>query len=86
MNMFRKTMPLLAFMLFTLGQATDLGADENQWHHGGTLFGTLKYGRDFDHYDHVNVNAPKGGTLNQSAMGGFDSFNPFVVRGRPAAG
>ena len=61
-------------------------ADENQWRHGGVLFGELKYGPDFDHYDHVNVNAPKGGQFNQAAIGGYDSFNPFVVRGRPAAG
>jgi len=40
----------------------------------------------FARYDHVNPEAPKGGTLNLIAMGSFDSFNPFIVRGTPAAG
>lgn len=78
------------FSLFLIVGLTGLPeiakSDENQWRHGGTLFGELKYGPDFSHYDHVNVDAPKGGRLNQAVNGGYDSFNPFVVRGRPAAG
>ena len=45
-----------------------------------------KYGEDFKHYDYVNPDAPKGGTLNSVAAGTFDSFNPFIVRGSAAAG
>ncbi|MEC9342647.1 MAG: extracellular solute-binding protein [Pseudomonadota bacterium] len=63
------------------GQAQDM-----PWKHGATLFGELKYGPDFKHYDHVNPDAPKGGMLQEDAFGSYDSFNPFVVRGRPAAG
>jgi microcin C transport system substrate-binding protein len=59
---------------------------EEGWKHGSALFGELKYGPDFSRYEHVDPQAPKGGTLNQAVNGGFDSFNPFVVRGRPAAG
>ena len=40
----------------------------------------------FERYDYVNPDAPKGGTLNVVASGTFDSFNPFIVRGTPAAG
>ena len=29
---------------------------------------------------------PKGGTLNSIASGTFDSFNPYIVQGTPAAG
>lgn len=61
-------------------------AEAGDWSHGDALFGELKYGPDFKHYDHVEPDAPKGGTLNQAASGSYDSFNPFVVRGRPAAG
>ena len=61
-------------------------AEEPPWRHGSTLFGELKYGPDFTRYDHVNPDAPKGGTLNEDASGSFDSLNPFIVRGRPAAG
>lgn len=57
-----------------------------EWKHGGTLFGELKYKKGFTHYNHVNPNAPKGGTLNRNSQGGFDSFNPFIVKGRPAPG
>lgn len=36
-------------------------------------------------YTHVDVNAPKGGRLRLSAVGTFDSFNPFSPRGVSAA-
>ena len=51
-----------------------------------SLFGDLKYGPDFKHFDYVNPNAPKGGTMRLSAIGTFDTLNPFVVKGVPAAG
>jgi len=54
--------------------------------HGMSLFGDLKYGPDFKHFDYVNPDAPKGGTIRYSAIGTFDTLNPFVVKGVPAAG
>lgn len=79
--------PLIAVLaVVAMFCITRAAAEEPQWRHGGVLFGTLKYGPDFSHYDHVNPDAPKGGTYNQGVPGNFDSFNPFVVRGRPAAG
>lgn len=51
-----------------------------------SLIGKSKYDGGFTHYDHVNPDAPKGGTLNQAVTGTFDSFNPFIVQGSPAAG
>lgn len=36
-------------------------------------------------YAHVDTDAPKGGRLRLSAVGTFDSFNPFSPRGVPAA-
>ncbi|MYZ50063.1 extracellular solute-binding protein [Propylenella binzhouense] len=61
-------------------------ADHDDWHEAVSLIGTPKYGDDFRHYDYVNPDAPKGGTLNQVSVGTFDSFNPFIVRGTVAAG
>ena len=58
----------------------------DEWRSSGSLVGELKYGEDFKHYDYVNPDAPKGGTLNSVAGGSFDSFNPFIVRGSAAAG
>jgi microcin C transport system substrate-binding protein len=54
--------------------------------HGMSLFGDLKYGTDFKHFDYVNPDAPKGGTIRYSAIGTFDTLNPFVIKGIPAAG
>ena len=42
---------------------------------------------DFAHYDHVNPDAPKGGTVRRASVGStFDSLNPFIVKGNAAAG
>ncbi|MFX4219675.1 MAG: extracellular solute-binding protein [Thalassobaculum sp.] len=54
--------------------------------HGLAIHGDLKYGPDFTHLDYVNPAAPKGGLLTMEASGTFDSFNPFIIRGTPAAG
>ncbi|MFT5489156.1 MAG: microcin C transport system substrate-binding protein, partial [Alphaproteobacteria bacterium] len=54
--------------------------------HGLTLLGELKYAADFKHLDHVNPDAPKGGTLHRFSVGAFDTFNPYIIKGTPAAG
>jgi microcin C transport system substrate-binding protein len=54
--------------------------------YGLSLFGDLKYPQNFKHFDYVNPNAPKGGMVKYAATGTFDSFNPFILKGVPAAG
>lgn len=54
--------------------------------HGIALHGQLKYGPDFPHFDYVNPNAPKGGEARFAAIGSFDTFNPFNIKGESAAG
>ena len=55
--------------------------------HGVAMHGDLKYSEEFTHFDYVNPNAPKGGTLKLGVVGdNFDSFNPFIIKGVPAAG
>lgn len=54
--------------------------------HGIALHGDLKYGPDFRHFDYVNPDAPKGGTVRLSALGTFDNLNPFILRGVSPAG
>lgn len=61
-------------------------ADQTTARAGASLFGTLKYGPDFKHFDYVNPDAPRGGTLRLSSIGTFDSLNPFIVTGNPADG
>lgn len=54
--------------------------------HGVSIFGDLKYPEGFTHYDYVNPDAPKGGKVKLGSGGSFDSFNPFIIKGTPAAG
>ena len=83
--------PLVFGLIFAMtGPAiaeTDTHSPEPKWKHATTLIGdSFRHGPDFQHFDAVNPNAPKGGRLRLSASGGFDTFNPFVARGRPASG
>lgn len=54
--------------------------------HAIAMYGEPKYGPDFAHFDYVNPEAPKGGTLRLGAAGTFDSFNPYIIKGNPASG
>lgn len=47
---------------------------------------TPKYAKHFTHFDYVNPNAPKGGTIIMPGFGSYDSFNPFLLKGIPADG
>ncbi|AOJ80473.1 MULTISPECIES: extracellular solute-binding protein [Burkholderia] len=52
-------------------------------------YGEPKYPPGFKHFDYVNPDAPKGGTLvlaNPNRLTTFDKFNPFTMRGNPAPG
>lgn len=49
--------------------------------HGYAQFGTLKYPAKFTHFDWVNPEAPKGGTLRAMAFGTFDTLNPYTFKG-----
>lgn len=62
--------------------------------HGVSVFGDLKYGPDFPHFDYVNPDAPSGGRIvtqspsrifNQN-FDTFDTLNMFVLRGNGAFG
>ena len=56
----------------------------SQSSHGFAIFGKLKYEAGFTHFDYVNPNAPKRGTVRQMALGTFDSLNPFIDKGTAA--
>lgn len=63
-------------------------SDAKNWRHGLSLFDELKYQPGFKHFDYVNANAPKGGSVRQIAFGTFDNFNLVVagVKGSLAGG
>ncbi len=74
---------MIAFLGILLSASPTL-ADEER--HGLSLFGSLAYPQGFERFDYVNPDAPKGGTLRYGQIGSFDSLNPFIVKGRAAAG
>lgn len=61
-------------------------AQDKVWHHAGSLIGEPKYPEGFQKFDYVNTDAPVGGVVRLSSMGGFDTFNPILPQGEPADG
>src|SRR5437868_6178673 len=45
-----------------------------------------KYKPGFTHFDYVNPTAPKGGSVALGWLGGFDSLNPFLLKGTAPVG
>lgn len=78
---------LAAALAVTLGlTAAQAGAQTTITAHGISTFGDLDLPADFAHLPYVNPDAPKGGEISEATFGGFDSMNPFSVKGRAAAG
>lgn len=77
---------LLSLFMAGLPAAAHAQTADGGWRTTSSLIGESKYAGGFQRYDHVDPDAPKGGTLNSVTSGTFDSFNPFIVRGTPAAG
>ena len=75
---------LILFSLFSV--PITARAVESVPRYGLSLHGDLKYPLSFSHFDYVNPEAPKGGTLRQAAIGTFDTFNDFILKGVSAAG
>jgi microcin C transport system substrate-binding protein len=69
-----------------LAMPAALAQDSAPKSHGVAIHGDLKYPPDFKHFDYVNPDAPKGGSVRLAWFGTYDSFNPFVLRGVPAIG
>jgi len=79
MTVFLRRTRLLAGCALLLGVALNAAAAAK---HALTLYDEApKYPADFQHFDYVNPDAPKGGTLRQAGIGAFDSLNPFIDKG-----
>ena len=87
---------LLGALVFAVATAADAagtpagasGAAE-PWVHAYAAYGRPKYPPGFAHFDYVNPDAPKGGTLhlnNPDRQSSFDKFNPFTVKGNYPTG
>ncbi len=62
--------------------------NSNHISHAIAMHGEAKYPQDFQHFEYANPSAPKGGNIRLAVIssGGFDSLNPFIVKGISAAG
>ncbi len=83
MRMARPALLLGALLLAPAGAAAESAT------HGLSAFGELKYPPDFEHFEWVNPDAPKGGRLSMigtAARTSFDSFNNFILKGDAAQG
>ena len=69
-------------------------AEDTPLRHGMSAFGDLKYPADFQHFEYVEPNAPKGGifshvgstrAFNQNFLT-FNSLNTFILKGDAAQG
>lgn len=54
--------------------------------HGIAMYGDPALPPDFVSLPQVNPDAPKGGTFRWGEAGSYDSFNPYVTKGRAAIG
>lgn len=61
-------------------------AENGPWQHATSLLGEPKYPAGFTHFDYVNPEAPKGGLVRLEDLGSFNTFNPILPEGEPAAG
>jgi microcin C transport system substrate-binding protein len=61
-------------------------ADRYPYEHGASYIEPLKYPPGFTHFEFVNPDAPKGGTVRFPELGTFDSFNNMIDKGRVANG
>ena len=79
-----KTLPI-AIIVFILLIAQNLLAKTNI-SHAIAMHGEPKYDKNFISVEYVSNNAEKGGNIVRSAIGTFDTFNPFTLKGTSAAG
>lgn len=80
----RAGLALAALALFCWAPPAAADAPVNG--NGIAMHGEPKYKKDFKHFDYANPNAPKGGEIRYGSIGGFDTFNGFIIKGRAAAG
>jgi microcin C transport system substrate-binding protein len=81
--MMKQGVALAAAMMVIAGMAQ--AQEKTIVSHGISTFGELNLPADFTHLPYVNPDAPTGGEISEWAFGGFDSMNPYSVKGRAAA-
>lgn len=77
--------PVILTLMLAFSPLPAFAAD-GECRHAVSLIGTPKMPKDFTHFDWVNPDAPKGGTLKVAEIGSFDNLNPFTIQGSVADG
>jgi microcin C transport system substrate-binding protein len=82
------TILIVATILFATGATAQAPTELDNWRHGLSLFGQLKYPPGFRYFDYVKPDAPKGGTVRLSGFGTYDNFNLVIagLKGSQAMG
>ncbi|HMS96150.1 MAG TPA: extracellular solute-binding protein, partial [Tabrizicola sp.] len=84
MNRSRSRYRLVAPLGFAL--LFGIGAVRAEPQHGIAMYGDPALPPDFVSLPQANPDAPKGGSFRWAENGSFDSFNPYVTKGRAATG
>ncbi len=84
--MFYIILPIIISILSFIPFASKVHAENILSVSGMAIHGEPKYDSDFSNFEYVNPHAPKGGSLSLSAMGTFDSLNPYILKGNSAIG
>ena len=77
-------MKRLIILILLLASALPASAGERV--HALAMNDSPKYAPDFTHFDYADPAAITGGQIRLAAIGTFDSFNPFIVKGNSADG
>lgn len=77
----RSLLTLLAMGAITASASADSNPSGAITSYGYAVFGELKYGADFTHFDYTNPDAPKGGSYRFAQTGNFDSINLISLLG-----
>lgn len=75
----------MRYLLFLFLLNFSLFAADTYSNNAFAINGEVKY-KNFKHFDYVNPNAQKGGHIKEYAIGTFDSFYDFLLKGTSAQG
>ncbi|HSH48625.1 MAG TPA: extracellular solute-binding protein, partial [Halomonas sp.] len=85
----RSTALLLSLLLAPLlaaAESQDISEEKVPTRHALALYGEPALASDYSHFPYTNPEAPVGGSMIRDVVGSFDSTNPFIIQGTPAAG
>src|SRR5262252_4513977 len=84
--MMRRSLASVVLLLASVSFAIAQGGSGITAAHALAMYGDVKYPAGFKHFEYASPAAIKGGTVRLNALGTFDTLNPFVLKGVPAAG